>query len=249
LDVTVIVANYNQLSTLPVVLASLDCQTQIPSRVIVADDGSCDGTIDWLDAIPGLFKFEISYVTHRHTGYGLTVIENLASSFVDSGRIMMTNADVIHGRNSVEAHAGMQPNQIAGGCVHEIAEPASRMVGVSDVRAGRIEEIFERNKGKVTNFQYFVRSPRANFYGIWGGNFSVSVEKFREVGGFNEDYHKLYGGEEADLIQRMRKMGGEPAWAYNSMAYHLAHPSRQYGKAALGNMKYRSEYLANNNHK
>jgi hypothetical protein len=111
------------------------------------------------------------------------------------------------------------------------------------------DKMFSDNKGKLSNHEYVIRDPLKNMYGIWGGNFSVSVDKFKDVGGFNEDYHGLYGGEEADLIQRMMKKGARPAWVYNSTAYHLAHPSRQYGIAALGNIKYRKEYLANNSDK
>lgn len=251
MDVTVIVANYNQLSTLPLTLTSLDVQTQKPKRVIVADDGSCDGTIDWLDSLPdNYYAFDLSYVTHKHAGYALTSIENLASSFIDSGRILLTNADLIHLKDSVRNHGEMGKDKIAGGLICEISMPASKTVRCSDIRDfPKLKDIFENNTGKLTNREYYIRDVKRNFYGIWGGNFSVAYELFAKVNGFNEEYHSLYGGEEADLIQRLLKAGGTPAWAYNSTAYHLAHPSRQYGRVALGNEKYRKEYLANNNHK
>ena len=79
--------------------------------------------------------------------------------------------------------------------------------------------------------------------GIWGGNFSVDAVRFREVGGFDERYRLMYGGEEADLVQRLVRRGALPAWAYNSTAYHLAHPTRAYGEVALGNVKYKMEHL------
>lgn len=248
MDVTVIVASYNQLSTLPLTLTSFDIQSKKPKRVIIADDGSCDGTVEWLDSLPeDYYNFDLSYVTHKHDGYALTSIENLAASFINSDRILMTNADLIHHPKSVESHGKIKLNSIAGGLVLEISMPASKSIGCSDIRDfSKMDSIYSKNQGTLTNKEYYIRDAEYNFYGIWGGNFSVSFELFDKVSGFNEEYHSLYGGEEADLIQRLRRAGGQPVWAYNSTAYHLAHPSRQYGKAALGNIKYRKEYLANN---
>lgn len=244
MSLTVVISSYNQLLTLPVAIASMRCQDRPPERVIVADDGSCDGTREWLDSVSGDFPFELGYVTHEHDGYGLTVIENLAISLVEGERVMFTNADVVHHPGSVQAHMEISDGRMAGGLIREIGSPGSLMVGQTDIDDfGRVERIFVNNRGKVTNEGYFKCNPELNWYGIWGGNFSVGISELLEVGGFNEEYKGLYGGEEADLIQRLKRIGCNPTWVYNSVCYHLAHKSRIYGSEALGNRKYRKEYL------
>lgn len=243
-DVSVIISNYNQLATLPIVLQSMAIQRVLPKSVIVADDGSCDGSREWLDALPeGVYPFPLFYVTHPHFGYGLTVIENLAARRVKSGRLMFTNADVIHSPVSVESHAEMKEGDISGGHVEGIAMPHSQTVRATDMnRFDDFENKFGKYKGGCSNKEFMIRNPAINFYGIWGGNFSVSTERFHAVNGFDDSYCQMYGGEEADLIQRLMKNGANPAWVYNSMAYHLSHPSRAYTKIPYGNMKYRAEH-------
>lgn len=243
MTVTVVIAACNQLSTLPLALRSMERQTMRPAMVVVADDGSCDGTREWLDASPD-WPFPLCYVTHPHFGYGLTVIENLAASFVEEGRVLFTNADVVHHPGSVEGHAEAGEGQVAGGRVLELAMPASGRVRVRDVDDfSRFERLFGSNRGEMSNHEYIVRDPASNIYGIWGGNFSVDARAFWQVTGFNERYRLMYGGEEADLVRRLLECGVDPVWAYNSTAYHLAHPSRAYGQAKLGNVRYRLEHF------
>lgn len=245
MSVTVIVANYNQLSTLPVVIQSLASQSVLPSMVVVADDGSSDGTCEWLDALPeGLYPFPIRYTTARHNCYGLTASENRAAFMIPDGRLLFTNADVVHGARSVEAHQEISDDSIAGGVIREVAMPISLSVRWRDVvNLSVFEDEANKHLTDLTNYDYVARDPSVNFYGVWGGNFSVAVSRFLAIDGFNEEYRGLYGGEEADLIQRFRKAGGNVAWAYNSVAYHLAHSAKSYRASAAGNDKYRREYL------
>lgn len=240
--VSVVIANYNQLSTLPISLESFALQSVCPEQVIVADDGSCDGSVEWLDALPDdRYPFPLFYVTHKHFGYGLTVIENLAARRVGSGRLMFTNADIVHNKTSVEAHGGVDGSKIGGGYVKSIAMPESQLVRPADV--DEFESRFSKFRGGCTNEEYLKFLPENNIYGIWGGNFSVDAKRFHKIGGFNEEYRSLYGGEEADLIQRLKSVSVGPVWVYNSIAYHLSHPSRAYSKEAPGNQKYRREYM------
>lgn len=245
MSVTVIVASYNQVSTLPLVLASMGCQSELPERVIVADDGSCDGTCEWLDALEGSYPFDLQYTTGRHHGYGLTSSENRAAAFADTDRIMLTNADVLHCPTSVEAHASLPEGTVAGGVIREITAAQASRVDVDLIGDWQaLMCTFKSHFSRLSNEPY-MRSVKGNaMYGVWGGNFSVDTSAFQAVKGFNEEYQGLYGGEEADLIQRLTGNGCSLAWAYSSIALHLGHNARSYRQGAKGNTKYRQEYMS-----
>lgn len=47
-EVSIIIPNYNCLSFLPACLASIRAQKDVPYEIIIVDDGSTDGSIEWL---------------------------------------------------------------------------------------------------------------------------------------------------------------------------------------------------------
>ena len=188
MGVTVIIANYNQLSVLPITLRSLAEQHELPEQVVVADDGSSDGTCEWIDNLPEeAYPFPLRYVTHSHMGYGLTVVENLAACHIESGRLMFTNADVVHSPQSVLTHGSMRSYEIAGGRVEDVPMPHSQEVRESDLEDfDDFVRRFGSFKGGCSNIEFVRRDALINIFGIWGGNFSVEAERFHRVNGFNE---------------------------------------------------------------
>jgi glycosyltransferase involved in cell wall biosynthesis len=71
-DITVIIPTWNRLALLVEALASVRAQTLAPAEVIVVDDGSSDGTGEWLRAAHP----EVQYFYQEHGG--ISVARNLA---------------------------------------------------------------------------------------------------------------------------------------------------------------------------
>ena len=76
--VSVVLSSFNQRETLELALESLCRQEMPPMEVIIADDGSTDGTLDWLDSLmDGAYPFTIRYITREHSWYRLASINNM----------------------------------------------------------------------------------------------------------------------------------------------------------------------------
>lgn len=244
MTVSVIVSSYNQVMTLPLALAAMAGQKEHPAEVIIADDGSEDGTAEWFECRKEDYPFPLHMTTGPHKGYGLAVSENRAARAAVGDLLLFTNADVIHAPSSVLFHSTIPDARVAGGVIREIRRELAEQLMPADVEDwDSLAALMDGNLTETTNFEFVIRLPELNIYGVWGGNFSVPRELFLSVGGFDEEYLGHYGGEEADLIQRLRGKGARVVWADGSHAFHLEHSKKPYHHEASGIIKYRLKYM------
>ena len=234
---SVIMSSYNQLNSLKYALKSIDKQSVRPLEVIVSDDGSTDGTIEWLDSDHCDFGFDVRYITREHNGYGLATIHNEAVNFARGERILFTNGDVMHSPNSISSHANLDEWIIGGGIIDGI-----RTSGVGHLTLEMLDDFAD-----IKGLRRKHPSPRNNYsfingdttpLGIWGGNFSVSIKKFKEVNGYDIEYDKAYGAEDADLAERIIKSGGRIKWIDQSLGVHIDHDRKVYIQSRIGSKKY-----------
>jgi glycosyltransferase involved in cell wall biosynthesis len=239
--VSVVVSSYNQRGKLELALEALRLQDEKPFEVIVADDGSTDGTLEWLDdQMGGRWPFDLRYVTRRHSWYRLASANNLAAARARAGRILFTNADQVHCPASVRAHARIPDEVVGAGVFRGIDAAHSESVGMVMVRDFRmVEALSSLHPSAKTNVGYIGRvDPNKNPIGVWGGNFSVPAAKFFEIGGYDMAYDIGWGGEENDLVARCVASGCRVEWVTCSVIYHLDHAARPYARTRLGSNLY-----------
>ncbi len=235
--VCVVVSYYRQDTTLPLCLESLFFQSVCPHMVVVADDGSDDGVQEWVQENAPRYPFRLVCVSRKHDGYRLASLDNLGASVGEGDRFMFTNADVVHNPYSVAAHA--RTEGVGAGMVRGLA---IGMVGAVDLMMvrnfKRLESLASRHPAPRSNKKYVDSTdPNNNPIGVWGGNFSVPVELFRRIGGFDESYTG-WGGEDNDLTKRCVAAGCRVQWLFESIAYHLDHELKGYAFEQTGSKKY-----------
>jgi len=239
--VSVILSSYNQAGKLPLALEALRGQGVAPLEVVVADDGSTDGTLEWLDEQEdAAWPFRLRYVTREHSWYRLASANNLAAARAKGSRLLFTNADQVHCPGSVGAHSGLSGNVVGAGMFKGVDASRSGLVDLGMVRRfGEVERLARDHPSRKTNEGYVGKvDPNRNPIGVWGGNFSVPAGVFRDVGGYDAAFDVGWGGEENDLVGRCVRAGATVSWVARSVIYHLDHPARAYARAQLGSGLY-----------
>jgi glycosyltransferase involved in cell wall biosynthesis len=228
--VSVIISSYNQLQALQFALESLYLQVEPPHEVIVTDDGSSDGTIDWLDSVADKYPFPLNYVTRQHGGYRLASLQNLGARKATGDRFLFTNADVVHCPTSIRGHAILANDTVGAGIIKSISEEGTAKVTASCVlNYSLLKKLAEEHPHNRTNISYGKYDLNSNPIAVWGGNFSVSSVAFRKSGGFDEGFDIGWGGEDASLAKRCKeKAGCTIVWVDQSVVYHLGHPWKAY---------------------
>jgi rhamnopyranosyl-N-acetylglucosaminyl-diphospho-decaprenol beta-1,3/1,4-galactofuranosyltransferase len=97
-NVTAVIVTHNRLSLLEETIASVKCQTLQPDKIIVIDNGSDDGSAEWLDAQSGLLVVHQENVGASggfHSGINLAAQHN-------SDWIWVMDDDTICSENALE---------------------------------------------------------------------------------------------------------------------------------------------------
>lgn len=235
MDTAVVILNWNGQAWLERFLPLVVQCSAADARVIVADNGSTDGSLDWVRAnMPGVGTIALAENLGFAGGY------NEALKQVDARYFVLLNSDVevTEGwvrtlRDHLEANPDMaacQPKMLshrdrtrfehagaAGGFIDRNGYPFCR---------GRIFEITEEDHGQYDD-------DRDVFWAT-GACLMVRADAFREAGGF--DASLFAHMEEIDLCWRLRRMGWRIGHTSRATAYHV-------GGGALGYGSPRKTYL------
>jgi len=236
--ISIITTSYNQLGTLKLLLASLERQTVRDFEVVVADDGSSDGTAEFCTQYRAL---PLVFVTQPDDGYRKARICNEALSRSRGDYLVFLDSDVIVAKTFLEDHLALRREgaYVCGRRV-DLGPEFTRSVSEDQVRSGfydglRMALILSAWRGDTEGWKraWRVTTPwlrRVMGYGrpidILGSNFSAWKTDMLEVNGFNEAL-EAYWGEDGDLFVRLRNSGKR---AINGkgmcVQYHVFHKRR-----------------------
>ena len=201
LRASIIIPAYNAEKTLAECLAACQAQDYPDFEVIVADDGSTDGTG------AAARQFEAVHY-HLQDNGGPSSARNAGARIASGDVLVYTDADCVPRPDWLRQLAnGLVDGVVAIGGTYTIANPDSRLARV--VQA----EIAQRHR----HFQKDV-----DFLGSF--NVAYRREAFEAVGGFDETYRQA-SGEDNDLAYRLIDRGGRLVFTPEAVVAHY-HPER-----------------------
>ena len=231
-DIAVVVSTFERLGHLEKCLASLASQRGVEDRfeVVVTDDGSRDGTPEFLAAAAGRAAFPLTFTTHAHDGFRLARCRNEGVAASKAPYLLFTDGDCILPPDHLAIHlrARRQGRVVAGDCVR-LDEAATALVDVTALRAGHFprrlparEIIRLRLKGlRAKAYEACRTSMRPR---LSGNNIGLWRSDYERVNGFDKQYVG-WGFEDRDLQHRLERIGVRASSILLRTApVHLWHP-------------------------
>lgn len=216
----IVILNWNGRHHLERFLGSVTAHTAAPTRIIVADNGSTDSSLEFLaERYPQVERLRLD------RNYGYAGGYNRALQLVDADCYVLLNSDVEVSEGWLEPLVAMLERdpevaavapKILSYNARDTFEYAGASGGFIDILGypfcrGRILSHVERDTGQYD-------TPREVFWAS-GAAFCCRADVFRRMGGFDADFFAHM--EEIDLCWRMQIAGYKVMVEPRSRVYHL----------------------------
>ncbi len=220
-----IITSYNQARELEKLLGTIRAQSVQPSTIIVADDGSSDGTQMLCK------QHNIQFLTQPDQGYRKAQILNEALRVAQSQYILFIDADTLLEKHFVEDHLKLaQKDHFVCGRRVDLGRRVSQR---PDPLAWR-HLIHSALIGETHGLKRALRLPEplrmllgyTKAIDILGSNWSAWRSDIFAVNGFSENQNS-YWGEDGDIYIRLRNMGKKATNAKGKcIQFHQWHTRR-----------------------
>lgn len=191
-ELSVLIASHNRRERLLRCLDSLASQTQDPTsfEVIVADDGSGDGSAELAEAFEAPFRLRVLKLEKG----GKAAALNAAIELAEGGVCLFLDDDIVASPELVAEHLAAAREA-----------PATLGIGVLTQKPPRGRDWFARAYATAWDERYRELERRgADWPDCYGGNFSAPRNALLEVGGFATD---LAAVEDIELGYRLCQAG------------------------------------------
>ncbi len=229
MDTSLIITTYNWPEALDLTLTSVKNQTQLPSEIIIADDGSREDTAKTVKSVLSGSKIRWCHVNHDDNGVRQSRIRNLAVKYSGSPYIIFIDHDVVLHKDFIADHV----KNAEQGCFLQ-----GKRVILSDHYTKQVinSKSFTPPSiltGAVGNRKNLIHSkllssllirPKTFDSGIRSCNLSMFKNDFIKADGFDEVYDNSWGREDSDLCYRLFHAGVKikVLW-FSAIQYHLKH--------------------------
>jgi GT2 family glycosyltransferase len=208
LKASICIPSYNRRELLLATLRSLDEQTAAPDSydVVVADDGSTDGTVD---ALAGLeTRYRLRWLTQQNAGPAAAT--NAAARLAEHDVLIFLDADQICAPEMVAVH--LEIHEREGNVFVQGLYPLAE-----GYRSRAASLLYERSLLRALDP---IDRPHAASPHMWSAQISVRRSVWEQVGGFDTTFRE-YGGEDTDFGLRVAALGVRFIFEPRAFSYHL----------------------------
>ncbi len=203
ISISVIIPCYNAESTIMRTLEALDRQTVKSFEVILADDGSKDGTVSEAKSFKP-HNFKLTVITEKHAGPAAQ--RNRGAEKAKGEILLFTDSDCVPDNKWVE----------------EMTKPFSdkAVVGVSGTyRTLNKEKLIARFEGYeiAKRHEKLARQKYIDFIGSFSAGYRKNI--FQKFGGFSADFKKA-DAEDPELSFKIAKAGYKMVFNPNAVVAH-----------------------------
>ncbi|BAC93063.1 putative glycosyl transferase [Vibrio vulnificus YJ016] len=230
---SLIIAFYNNTQALGLIFKALSAQSCMDFEVVIADDGSKEDAVTWLEEQKNQVPFALKSVWHEDKGFRKNRILNHAVLAAESEYLIFIDGDCIPEKHFIEDHINnAQRGSVLSGRRVELPELFTPLMQACE----NPETFFSQHKWQIFR-QYLFTSPDAETKGrcnrgrhvekgirlpyawqqkliggfkpagILGCNFSLYKSDLLKVNGFDMRYEAPAVGEDSDLDYRLGLIG------------------------------------------
>lgn len=215
---SVVFTTYNQPDWLEKVLIGFGAQDRQDFEVLVADDGSDDGTRERIEALRRQLPMPVHHLWQPDDGFRKCRAMNMAIGKAASDYLIFTDGDCIPRKDFVSTHLRLrEPGRFLSGGYHKLPMSTSTAISPDDIRFGRcFDESWLRRHGmpksrrnlKLTAgpLMAHVLDAISPARPTWNGhNASGWKRDIVAINGFDE--RMRYGGEDREFGERLENAG------------------------------------------
>jgi len=222
---SLIISAYNQRAALEKIFRAVARQTMLPSEIMIADDGSADGTDKLIEGWKG--KLPMQHLWQPDQGFLKTTILNRTVAAATGDYIVFLDGDCVPDVKFSADHCALAER----GCWVQGRRCFVREPFVAEFEPGSTRVWQWALRGRIARPAKSVRLPFAivrrdrGQRGILGCNMAYWREDIVAVNGFDESYQGRGMGADSDLGSRVYNLGRRRKFVYGrALVFHLDHP-------------------------
>ena len=212
--VSVIIPTYNGLTYLKPCLESIERNTKWPFEVVIVDNGSEDGTQDWV--VNAGFKMDGQFVRNEQNE-GFAKANNKGVSVAKGDFICLLNNDTIVTENWLTEMMNVFSEEKACGAVGaKLVHPGKGTIqhaGIVELSSGMPDHIYFNASMDDKRVM-----ERKQYFGVTGACLLTPKQLYKELGGLDEAY--VNGWEDMDLMQKLHRAGYRVYYEPKALVYH-----------------------------